>query len=66
MPLNEKNCCKKKSCSILIYYEVHKIFELGISRLSLGIIFSFILMFTISGLSLPAEANSDENMELDE
>ena len=66
-PLNEKNCCKKKSCSILIYYEVHKIFELGISRLSLGIIFSFILMFTISGLSLPAEANStDENMELDE
>ncbi|MFB3152518.1 MAG: hypothetical protein ACE1Y0_03510, partial [Nitrosopumilaceae archaeon] len=40
---------------------------MGISRLSLGILFSSILMLTITGLSLPVEANStDENIEFDE
>jgi len=42
-------------------------FEVGISRLSLGILFSSILMLPITGLSLPVEAYStDENMELNE
>jgi len=63
----KKICCYKKTGSILKYCEIHKNVEVGISRLSMGILFSSILMLTITGLSLPAEANStDENIEQDE
>jgi len=52
---------------MLKYCEIRTNFEVGISRLSLGILFSSILMLTITGLSLPVEANStDENIEFDE
>ena len=63
----KKICCYKKTGSMLKYCEIRTNFEVGISRLSLGILFSSILMLTITGLSLPVEANStDENLELDE
>ncbi len=60
----KKICCYKKTGSMLKYCEIRTNFEVGISRLSLGILFSSILMLTITGLSLPVEANStDENIE---